>query len=60
MLLLKPFFYKYESNLNRSVQYGSDMEVVAKLKFEELSSLKVNSCGLYIDKEYPFLAASPG
>lgn len=36
------------------------MEHIAKLRFEEMSGLKVKTCGLFIDKEYPYFAASPG
>lgn len=36
------------------------MEHIAKLIFEEISGYKVKCCGLFIDKEYPYLAASPG
>lgn len=45
---------------NRSVQYGRDMENKAKKHFELLYGIHVNACGLCIDKDYPYLAASPG
>lgn len=35
------------------------MEHIAKLRFEEISGFNVKSCGLFIDKEYPYFAASP-
>jgi hypothetical protein len=36
------------------------MENKAKKHFELLYGIHVNACGLYIDKDYPYLAASPG
>lgn len=36
------------------------MEQIAKSKFDELSGTQVKACGLFIDEEYPYLAASPG
>lgn len=50
----------YLNICNRSVQYGRDMENIAKKHFEHLYGIHVNACGLCIDKEYPYLAASPG
>lgn len=43
-----------------AVQFGKDMEQIAKNKYEEISGFQVKSCGLYIDEEYPYLAVSPG
>lgn len=43
-----------------AIQYGKDMEHIAKLRFEEISGFKVKLCGLFIDQEYPYFAASPG
>jgi len=36
------------------------MENIAKQCFENMFNLQVVSCGLFIDMEYSFLAASPG
>lgn len=44
----------------RSVQYGKDMEEKAKKKFEDKFGYKVKKCGLLIDMQIPYLAASPG
>lgn len=44
----------------RSVQYGRDMEDEAKTKFEEKFGYKIKKCGLLIDTQIPYLAASPG
>lgn len=44
----------------RSVQYGRDMEDTVKNFFEGMYGLSVTPCGLFIDEEYPYLAASPG
>lgn len=36
------------------------MENIAKNYFENMYNLKIVSCGLFIDLEYSFFAASPG
>lgn len=45
----------------KSLQYGRDiMKANARQKFEQITTKKVIECGLVIDPEIPFLAASPG
>ncbi|KAF0748505.1 YqaJ domain-containing protein [Aphis craccivora] len=44
---------------NKSIQYGRDMEDEAKTKFEEKFGYKIKKCGLLIDVQIPYLAASP-
>lgn len=44
----------------KEMAYGVEMEPNAKIKFEELSGHSVNSCGLFSDIEFPYLAATPG
>ncbi|CAI6377633.1 unnamed protein product [Macrosiphum euphorbiae] len=44
---------------SKSVQYGRDMEDEAKTKFEENFGYKIKKCGLFIDTQIPYLAASP-
>lgn len=44
----------------KSLQYGKEMETIARQKLEQLLNEKVHDCGLIIDQEFPFLAASPG
>lgn len=44
----------------KSLEYGRNMEANARQKFEEITTKKVIECGLVIDPEIPFLAASPG
>lgn len=41
-------------------RYGKSMEKLAIEKFEEVTNLKVNHCGLSIDNIVPYLGASPG
>lgn len=41
-------------------RYGKSMEKLAIEKFEEVTNLKVNHCGLFIDNMLPYLGASPG
>lgn len=44
----------------KSLQYGKDMEIAARKKAEETMNFTVKPCGLFIDTEFPYLAASPG
>lgn len=41
------------------VLHGQAYEGIAKRQFKELTGKKVQSAGLFVDVEYPFLAASP-
>lgn len=50
----------YGNFTTRAMEYGKNTEVVAKEKFEKLTNLKVMDCGLFIDADKPYLAASPG
>lgn len=52
----------YASNIlySKSLEYGKEMEAIARKKFEEVIKIKVYDSGLVIDPEFPFLAASPG
>lgn len=47
------------STICKELTHGLEFEPLAKLRFQELSGLAVQSCGLFVDKEYPYLAASP-
>lgn len=42
-----------------AVLWGKSNEDVARKLYEERYKVSVSKCGLYIDEEYPFLAASP-
>jgi len=42
----------------RAMEYGKITEVIAKEKFETLTNLKFMDCGLFIDADKPYLAAS--
>lgn len=44
----------------KSLQYGRVMEITARKKTEEIIGQFVQMCGLIIDPEIPYLAASPG
>ncbi|KAF0719079.1 YqaJ domain-containing protein [Aphis craccivora] len=44
----------------KSMSYGIEMEPHARRQFEELNGLAVRTCGLCIDQEFSYLAASPG
>lgn len=42
-----------------AVLYGQHYEGAAIIRFEQATALKVNRCGLFVCKDFPFLAASP-
>lgn len=44
----------------KSIAYGIEMEPLARANFEALFQVSVQLCGLFIDPEYPYLAATPG
>jgi len=50
----------YDNFTTRAMEYGKITEVIAKEKFEKLTNLKVMDCGLFIDADKQYLAASPG
>lgn len=48
------------SAMCKSMAYGIEIEPLARSSFEALLQVSVQLCGLYIDREYPYFAASPG
>lgn len=44
----------------KQLNYGNVMESKGRKKFEEIYNLNVQKCGLIIDSDIPYLAASPG
>lgn len=42
------------------MQYRKDMEIVALKRAECFLAEKINTCGLFVNKEIGYLAASPG
>jgi len=48
------------SAMCKSMAYGIEIEPLARSSFEALLQVSVQLCGLFIDREYPYLAASPG
>lgn len=48
------------STMSKSIAYGIEMEPLARASFESLLQVSVQLCGLFVDREYPYLAASPG
>lgn len=44
----------------KELTHGIEMESYGRKKFEDVSGLSVETCGLIVDSEIPFLAASPG
>lgn len=44
---------------NLSTNYGIENEPIAKMSFEKVINLKIKPAGLFVDKTYLFLAASP-
>ncbi|EFA13516.1 hypothetical protein TcasGA2_TC010488 [Tribolium castaneum] len=45
--------------LPEPLQWGIDNEEKAKEKFEQITGIKVDSCGFFVDKEKKFLGATP-
>ncbi|XP_050053438.1 uncharacterized protein LOC126549075 [Aphis gossypii] len=43
----------------KELTHGIEMESYGRKKFEDVSRLSVETCGLIVDSEIPFLAASP-
>lgn len=44
---------------NSSTNYGIENEPIARISFEKEINLKIKPTGLFVDKSYHFLAASP-
>ncbi|EFN75127.1 hypothetical protein EAI_06863, partial [Harpegnathos saltator] len=44
---------------NKAMKYGRDMEELAKKELATKLNKEIKVCGLFIDYENPFLAASP-
>lgn len=42
------------------MEHGKLMEPFAKISFEKLINHKVENCGLFIDEDLPYFAATPG
>jgi hypothetical protein len=42
-----------------STNYGIENEPIARIFFEKVIQLKIKPAGLFVDKTYNFLAASP-
>lgn len=45
---------------SKSLQYGREVEDTARTRLEEILKKKINICGLIVDPDDPYLAASPG
>lgn len=52
--------YKPQNIKSKEITHGIEMEPYARKKFEVVSGLSVETCGLIVDNEIAFLAASPG
>lgn len=50
----------YGNVTSKAMEYGKIKEDEARHTFETITKLEVQSCGLFIDKDIPYLAASPG
>ena len=50
----------YQNKTCKAMKHGKLMEPRAKMSFEEITHLKIENCGLFVDEEFPFLAATPG
>jgi len=45
---------------SKEMNYGIQMEPLARSVFETLIGVSVKLCGLFTDNQFPYLAASPG
>lgn len=51
----------YSTNVqSKSIQYGHDTEFIAREEAEKIIGEKIQRCGLIVDPDVPYLAASPG
>jgi len=50
----------YENVSSKSMEYGKIKENEARQTFEIITKLKVESCGLFIDKDISYLAVGTG
>jgi len=50
----------YQNRTCKAMEHGKLMEPLAKMSFEKITNLKIENCGLFVDEEFPFLAATPG
>lgn len=46
-----------ESN-SFTMEHRKLMKLISKISFEKLTNFKVMDCGLFVDEEFPFLAAT--
>lgn len=44
---------------SKETRWGIEKEPVAKEELEKVLGQKINECGLFIDKEFPYLGTSP-
>lgn len=56
--LVKRLIYKTSIN-TPATRYGLANEKIAREKYEQETGFTVNICGLFIDKDHPFLCTSP-
>ncbi|XP_050679072.1 uncharacterized protein LOC126975299 [Leptidea sinapis] len=51
----------YKTNIDHvsSIKHGKDNENIAIKQLERQEKIKIETCGLFIDKELPFLGATP-
>lgn len=50
----------YQNSTSKAMEHGKLMEPLAKKSFEQLTNLEVKNCGLFVDEDFPYLAATPG
>lgn len=51
--------YKFNT-ASKEINYGIQMEPLARSVFETLTGVSVKFCGLFTDSQFSYLAASPG
>ncbi|XP_026284115.1 uncharacterized protein LOC113210361 [Frankliniella occidentalis] len=58
-ILVHHLLYTDPTNKTKAMEHGSATERTAREHYEAKHGVTVRTCGLVLDQEYPFLAASP-
>jgi len=54
------FYILYGNTKTRAMEYGNQSEGLAIKSLENIIKRPIKKCGLFIDDDVPYLAATPG